>query len=429
MSYETVKSFILVVLIAISFLLSFILWSYQPNYDYLYSADYVNEVDIGGDERGKNELLKPNKIILREGEEATGFYDMVEQQQLFQSIKSWELSDYKIKEVEGRPNNKNYVELIFPPKTPVELVSTIFTFRETPELPNWTFSRIFLRMNEESNTLKLGILSDDQTKMMEATIDKTDAYDIIQSSFSNEEALASFVTLEEGDHVIYVKSGPVQLKEKTFVASKIKPDLFINALFTNPNLVTQNMKEAYFTDGQRGMRIVQDGRLLQFINPLQEKFEHSSALELLEKSVNNINEHKGWTNNYYIESIRPDVSNIRYRLHYAGYPVYNYGNLTIIEQSWREQDLHEYNRPLVRIGNLLNARDIELISGEELIAYLQTDNEMELDKIEDIELGYMLNFLEDDHSLTLEPQWSIYYEGQWTRFNVAEYERQRGGDL
>src|SRR5690625_1997411 len=198
MSYETVKSFILVVLIAISFLLSFILWSYQPNYDYLYSADYINEVDIGGDERGKNELLKPNKIILREGEEATGFYDMVEQQQLFQSIKSWELSDYKIKEVEGRPNNKNYVELIFPPETPVELVSTIFTFRETPELPNWTFSRMFLRMNEESNTLKLGILSDDQTKMVEATIDKTDAYDIIQSSFSNEEALASFVTLEEG---------------------------------------------------------------------------------------------------------------------------------------------------------------------------------------------------------------------------------------
>src|SRR5699024_15390 len=177
--------FILVVLIAISLLLSFILWSYQPNYEYLYDVDYINEVDVGGDERARNELLKPNKIVFRDGDEAQSFYDMVEQQQLFESITSWELYEYKVKDVEGRPKHKNYVELVFPPKIPAELAGTILNFHDTPTLPNWTFSRMFLLINEEEGSLKLAILSDDQSKMIEASIDKADAYQTIESYATN----------------------------------------------------------------------------------------------------------------------------------------------------------------------------------------------------------------------------------------------------
>src|SRR5690625_4753147 len=47
MSYETIKSFILVLLVGSSLFLSFILWTYQPNYELIYDASYVNEADVG----------------------------------------------------------------------------------------------------------------------------------------------------------------------------------------------------------------------------------------------------------------------------------------------------------------------------------------------------------------------------------------------
>src|SRR5699024_1120818 len=106
MSKEAIKTFILVVLVAISFLLSFILWSYQPNYEFLYDADYVGEVDIGGKERKKNELIKPNTIVFHENGSSRAFKDMLEQQQFYQTLISCELYE---SQVEADKQGKNYV--------------------------------------------------------------------------------------------------------------------------------------------------------------------------------------------------------------------------------------------------------------------------------------------------------------------------------
>src|SRR5699024_8265615 len=91
MSKEAIKTLIIVVLLAISFLLSFIIWSYQPNYEFLYDADYVGEVDIGGNDRKKNEHINPNTIVFHENGSSRGFKDMVEQQLFYQTLTSWKL--------------------------------------------------------------------------------------------------------------------------------------------------------------------------------------------------------------------------------------------------------------------------------------------------------------------------------------------------
>src|SRR5699024_12831433 len=91
MNYEMMKSFVLVVLIGISLLLSFILWSYQPNYDYLQDADYVNEVDVGGEEKSKNERIDPSKVRFNNQVDLKGVKEPGDMLSFYQEMTSWAL--------------------------------------------------------------------------------------------------------------------------------------------------------------------------------------------------------------------------------------------------------------------------------------------------------------------------------------------------
>src|SRR5699024_12631729 len=91
MKYETIKSFILVVLVGVSFLLSFILWTYQPKYDQFYDTSYVNEVEVGGEEKTKNELMEPRSVMFHNGETVAGSSKPVDRQRYFKDLASWVL--------------------------------------------------------------------------------------------------------------------------------------------------------------------------------------------------------------------------------------------------------------------------------------------------------------------------------------------------
>src|SRR5699024_6657571 len=122
MNYETIKSFILFVLVGVSFLLSFILWSYQPNYEKFYDTSYVSEVDVGEDEKTKNELVEPIKIVFKDGERARTFIDPKKRKDLYKDMASWVMSDHQIKEANGRPQDDQYAELVFPTEIPADLL-------------------------------------------------------------------------------------------------------------------------------------------------------------------------------------------------------------------------------------------------------------------------------------------------------------------
>lgn len=431
MKYETVKSFILVVLVGISFLLSFILWSYQPNYESLYNTNYVNEVDIGGNEKTKNELIEPTEIIFKDDEQFTSFMNPVDRQSLYKEIASWVIYEPQITGAKGRPTDEQYVELIFPSAIPADLIGNLFSFNSEIDPPAWSFERVFIIVDEKSQSLELKIVSVDGRNQVNGTIEKSDAYKRIVTYLSGSPILTEYIAYDAVNGPIYLQKDKVKIASKTLVASNIKPDSFIDALFSDPSYVTPNIQEAYFTDGQRGMRVLQEGRLLNFINPIQSDYKHLTPIELFDKSVANINEHKGWTNDFLFEGLDVSFNYIRYRLFYEGYPVFDYHNLSVMEQEWRDQELYQYNRPLVRVGNLLNSKAVEIPSGEEVIRLIKGDKSLRRENIKDIRVGYSLSYLDDAHSLTLEPNWYILYQGDWMKIDTwpsNDAQQTKGGE-
>lgn len=420
MNRETVKSFILIVLVSISFLLSYILWSYQPNYDLFYDASYVNEANIGGSERTKNELLAPQEIIFHRNGETLGFLRPNDKQALYDEVAAWGLYDVQVTEADGRPEKKDYVEFIFADPMPTELLMSLFTFHDSFDVPNWSFERVFIVLDEETQTLDVRILSLDQRHQIKATIEKSGAYQTLSRYGEEHPLLQNYIAAGSLAAPFYLPEEAVQLTSKTLVAGRIEPELFINALFRNPSLVKSNIREAYYTDGQRGMRVFQEGRSLEYINPIQSAYETIDPIDLIDRSINNINEHHGWLNQYLFAKLDSSIGKISFQLHFEGYPVFDHNGMSVMEQEWRGQELYQYRRPLIYLGNLLSSYEVELPGGAEVLTVLGETDTFALEKIRDIRVGYLLNYLDEAHSLTLEPSWFIYYKGEWVRINLDD---------
>src|SRR5699024_11221674 len=157
----------------------------------------------------------------------------------------------------------------------------------------------------------------------------------VHATAADSDEVPEYISFESAKEPIDLPKERLKVSSKTLIASSIEPEQFINALFSNPSLVTPNTREAYFTDGQRGMEVVHDKRKLEFINPIQSSFEILDSYELLDRSVNNINEHKGWTDEFIFEEMNKSSNYISFRFYYEVFQVFDHYNISIIEHEWR----------------------------------------------------------------------------------------------
>lgn len=62
MRYENIKSGILIVLVMVSILLTWNLWTYQPNYETMKSNDYVKEVSLS-EKQEVQKIVRPDQLL------------------------------------------------------------------------------------------------------------------------------------------------------------------------------------------------------------------------------------------------------------------------------------------------------------------------------------------------------------------------------
>ena len=162
MNYETIKTYILTFLVLTSLLLTFAIWNYQPNLEPLYgNSEIANEVDLGGREEMKRTLIQPSSIVFQNDEQYYSFKTPTESKKFYQEMQNWLLSDLQVSEATGRPSNHYQLEIIFPNAMPVEIIRSLFNIGEEDQLPNWSFRRMFILLNEETSLFQLMFLSMD----------------------------------------------------------------------------------------------------------------------------------------------------------------------------------------------------------------------------------------------------------------------------
>lgn len=430
MKIETVKSFVLAILVGVSLLLTLGLWSFQPNYKYLDNMDYA-EADIGGEDNvSKKDIVEPKSIIFHNYSRHYGFSDPKDRQKLYQDMQSWVLFNFETSKANGPPDDDYQVEMVFPDELPMAMVDKLFTLNEEAVLPDWSFQRVYITFDTHDSSLKIQFLSMNGDQKASAIVNNSQKYDLLWTYVINQRGLSEYIPFDKSDSPIYIPKQPQGMNQLKLTVTEIDPDKLVDALFSNPQIVRRNISnvgEVYYSDTIRGMRVQGKGRSIAYFNPLNTNYERMSPMDLLDISMKNINEHNGWTGDYNLEELRPSTNFVRYRMYYDGYPTFNH-KLSVIEQEWRNQDLYKYQRPLFSLNGPPGNSSVDLQSGNDVI-YLLKNSDYNLDNIEDIRLGYHVVYDDSDLSyyLTLKPAWHMKYNGNWQEIRFDDSPQHKGG--
>lgn len=433
MKLETFKSMLLIGLIGLSLILTFSLWNYKTDYSGPHNTDpaYIPETDAGGDVRTKSDVIIPSKAIFHMGEEHYGFDEPSRLIDMYKDIQQWSLTEYAAKEDENFQLEKPYIDIEYPERFPIEVIKSLFTLADDIDLPNWNFKHILISKEEEQNSVSLYFMSVNNRNYIEFTVYDKSASTTVDQLLTQRKNLVEYMVYDEANKPLYLPVEPVELSYRTLAIGEIVPNIFVDALFINPSLVvTPNFGESYFIDGQRDMRVVNNGLRLEFTNPLQNVTERMNTLQIIEKSLADINDHKGWTTDFYVAGIEKSINRIVYQMYYEDYPVFDEHGSTSIEQQWRNQQLYKYNRPLFSLSSTLGGDPTELPSGNDVIYFLENIDKYHIEKVSDAKIGYYVSSIDEkSYSITLEPSWFVLYNGKWQRLNFDELNTYNEGGI
>lgn len=433
MKLETAKSLTLIVLIGVSLLLTYGLWSYQPSSDTLQDPTYEN-TNLGGEEETKKSLIEPNSIIFHANQRYFSFSDPLQQKKLYHEMQSWVMYNFETGPPEGVLEQDYLAEIVFPDELPMNILSSLFKFNDREIMfPSWSFKRIYFTFLPDTASLGVHFVSENRQQEATALINDSAKYERLWSYISDMDlsVLMEYELFNEDSTPVYIPANRMEMPEYSFTIENLDPNLLINALFRNPSAVRPiySSNERLYTDNQQQIRVFENGSSMEFYNPYSEDFERTDTLKLIDQSILSINDHFGWTQEYNLLDIGGNT--VRYQMYYDGFPVFDNShlNLNIIEQRWTNQDLSIYKRPLYTLESAFPTDTVELPAGSDIIHYLENNpsSNYHVENITDLRIGYRLDYQAEDESITLIPTWYMNYNGSWLEFKFNDLSLSEGG--
>ncbi|WP_217587432.1 YycH family regulatory protein [Lentibacillus saliphilus] len=427
MNLETIKSIILVMLVGISLLLTFSLWSYQPKDELLINKPLVSEedMDIKGTQETKRDMVEPIEMIFHNNGALHGFKDPNDRQRIYRDMQTWVLYDFNLRNTASNVQDDQMVEMIFREPIPMRLLNSLFKFNEEPYLPEWSFERIYITFDENTSHMNIRFESTTSGQYALAVVNNSRKFNLLWEYVMTDRDMQPYLKVDGISDPIYVPKDPITMYNWSLTTNAINPNQLVNALFNNPSVVKHNVSddEIIYTDGQQGMRVDQNKRSMDYYIAYDvNNYELMDPVDLLERSINSVNEHRGWTGDYRFWSFSRHDNELTYRMFYDGYPVFSQQGYSIIQQTWRQNELYQYKRPLFNINNQIGATSMTLPSGKDVIAAIENQQyaNYDMNNIRDIRPGYKLVYKDSSmYIMTLEPTWYMEYAGEWVEIKMS----------
>ncbi|WP_070120039.1 YycH family regulatory protein [Bacillus marinisedimentorum] len=437
---ETMKTVALTLLVILSVVLTYSIWTYQPEYERIPNAEYLQDVSIA-DKRYPSQLIRPSSVMLNTGGHHYGLMDQSLVNKLYREMQNWtfhqlyplEITDQDV--FNKKIDRNNTLEIIFPTEIPLGVFERIFTFSADLKASH-AFDRVIIDYS---------VAEDSQPEAFFVSYDTQNVYGAKLSNLNLEYLINTFtkVTGDYKPHFLqtiseqkefFLPAEDVRLKSYTFFTDKLNPDLFSEALFSNKNLVKNYKKdigEQTYTDGTRALETLQENSLMRFQNQVPSAGLQKDPAELVLDSVEFVNDHAGWVDTYYLFDWTTLQNEAEFRLYLAHYPVFDVSpvireNQSIetaaLSLSWNNEGVNRYTRPLLYLqGDPLEneTADITLPSGQKVIEALEKRQGFDSEMIEDIKIGFAL----DDkvpEVLLFKPAWFIRFNGRWEQVSMKE---------
>ncbi|HEU5138754.1 MAG TPA: two-component system activity regulator YycH [Bacillales bacterium] len=455
MKWESFKTLLLTVLVILSLVLTWNLWTYQSDYNTIEKPDYITSVLVSKG-KGKStigEIIHPFQAIYHADDQIYGLSTGQDLHDMFQTlidaefrnifVFSNELPD-KLKRNRRQEPDSNGVEIIFPKAIPVSLFGEMLQgdgsdkenmqddFQDIDS--DTVFDRIvFYNVDKDQNTSMKAYFKERESTVASADVNNVSLADL--KSYYEDKHI--FLAKNLDDKTIYLPAEP-KPKKLLFNKSWISEEKFINALFSYPN-VRQEQENVYKSVSEF-LRV--NNHIIKYFNadPGSGKVKTNLSAKknpsLLQESFQVINSHSGWTHDYMLFDyknveqkdnpllngtaiFRLMVGNSSSEYRYpvfsdvSGYGYYPYNDAGTILLSWKNGEVHELVRTQLYIKeNLPQPGQSNFKTGEEIWETLNTSEEVQMNFVKDIRVGYEMTY-PPDPNLVFTPKWFVLYNGEW----------------
>ncbi|SEQ06234.1 YycH family regulatory protein [Piscibacillus halophilus] len=444
---EQIKSVVLFLLVASSLLLTYALWTYQPDFEPIEQTEYITQSKLDGEEKSVREVVFPNQIIIHDYQTHKRLESKQDEKDFYEEFLNWDFSSLTIPtsnhyvleqymqqtELEQWESKNQYqsIEIQYPVSIPMDMINYMYSVNTENQNYSQSFNKVFLHLQDSTKEIKVAFVSDEEgeSDVLVGEIQSSSAYQRLEELINQQDDMVYLKGFEfkEGQ-TIYLPTEEIAMNGYTLLTESFDAATMVNALFRDPSVVRQTLTNApnvrtHYTDGSRALKTYQilnnEAEQMEFINPLSNDLEQSNPTEMIRRSVNLTNVHLGWTNDYQLDEIQKQPSSaVLYRMYYDGYPVYHDKGVTTMEQVWGNNELNKLKRPLFKLieDEAISVKENVLPSGDSIYQTIESLSErITLNSIEQVKLGYTLKAKTSPSSqvITLEPEWYIKLEGSW----------------
>lgn len=438
MTYEKIKTIILIFLVVLSIVLTWNIWTYQPKYDTLEKSDIVPGVLIS-EQKEVREIVRPDRVFHHFEDIHYGTINMGEIDRIIKEINKWGLKDFEevttsMPALEEFLYESGQTQMIFPAQVPLDIYKNTLGLQEKEEL-NINFDRIIIDMNHISkDSGYVYFVSQENSKVYRAMVAapflisfKEDFYS--KASYNKYFKQYALETLTEQKSLL-VGTEKVTMPAYNYLLDVFPSNDFRDALFRNPSFVKRNYTGSgeEFKDSSTLLSVNYDTNTILYVNTAQERGARSNSTNLLQRSIDFVNNHGGWTDNYIYVGMDSFEKTVLFRIfNSAGYPVFNNNGMAEILQIWGQTGIYQYMRNNFTLDRIVETTDVEMISGIEALNILMEGENFDPEFLQDLVLGYEMTRSFGEPLIHLEPTWYYEYKDQWWKV-YTDIEDKGGAD-
>ena len=439
---EIIKSITLVLLISSSLVLTFFIWNSAP-YDTLGKRSPI-DISIAESPENKdiNSLIKPYKIHFNFEEGLTGTTDSDQIDYMVNHLKRWRLSNPELEDnrftkeklIDFR-RETNRATFYFSDGVPLPVYETVLNI-ESPNIPETSFDLILIDWDLTNARVDVHFISQENELLYKSVASIPDPQTFIREVITVGRSYDEYVEVNpEGNKFIVVPNEEVDLVKNTYFPNEkdeINPTRFRSALFSDPNAVRRSPPGQHpeeFQDNHALMTVDTEKKQLQFVHPVVESKEIAIPSDLLEDTIDFVNEHGGWTDEYRFSRMNFRTRYVNFKLYVRGVPVLDGNTSTEIEQIWGDEAIYQYKRPYYTLGETLPSEmeTVTLPSGKSIADALMESEEINFSAVEEIIPAYYMEQDVDLNIFVLEPSWFYKRNGSWIRFSTEQLGGKKNG--
>ena len=425
MSKEGLKSIFLTALVILSLFLTWNIWTYSPNFDEINQPQYMEDVTISNKQEIAS-IVQPVQILYHLDGKHYGSSSESVLGDVMNLVTSWSFSnfedlslEYSSQELQNFIKKNGSNEILFADEVPLLLYKKVINI-EDRELPDVEFDRILIRAVSVNSTFShVYFINTSAESIYRMNTETSNVKELTEAIGAVYETFQPFSLIEvtEGKS-FYLPGTELKINGYKYYTELLDEREFRDALFEDPKLVRQTptSRGKEYTDGLREMTVNTDIMMLNYIVPSKKESVKVSSSELLNRSIQFVNEHAGWEENYRFAEMDTDKQEVTFRLYTDGLPVFNSVGMSEIIQVWTQEEIYSYDRPFFTMNFPVppGTKEVTVLSGEKAVEQLLSMEDFQVNLLEGLAIGYeMTRDSTDSRLITLEPAWHYKYNGVW----------------